>query len=958
MAYIKNIYKFITLWTIFLVFFWISFSNYDIFLNNLKNTGIPIDEILETNQISRYEVTRLLNTVNCEDCVNTPDWMLNQYANSRWLDFSELPWKDFNDIIFEGANYNKQSYYYCVAYVWDNGRMKWYPAWVSPICDGSFCGYRNITIWEFLQVVLNIADQYVYNRYLTNWSKIKIWMDSLKEGTYPYKYLNQNDRELINRYAEEWLSWILPNEESLHTYIKYCMFNNQDCGMQSFGQIKEWYWPIWELNILYDHNIVEYEKFKDGQIHELADGEYVLKTLYALFQIVDCNFDFDYDCDGIPNHIDNCPNHYNPNQTDTDWDGIGDACDDDINGNGKKNPIWIVDDMGKVVLSKWDSKMDLRFLNELNEQNNLGIYIKINQLGSSSPSSVELEAITDGIVNGEIVWDFWDGSQDVWKKVKHTFFKEWIYNIQATALGIKNDAYATHTIVVGKSMLNNHGLQITSNKIAWPLTLEITFNLDVKWDFDMFERSFGDQQNPIIQNINKSITKVFKEQWSYMVTAKWLKNGEVVAVWNIIIAVGTTGEVATKINTNNITPKKEQNVSTTTEIFGFGPHEIKSIERSWGDWYKETTNSLTGEYKYKQAGTYVIVQKIILKNDLELTNFLSLSVRDEKMEHTYSIETIPNKLIFPVFDYVKFEINKKWFLPEWLLLLNSYSNTKTDKIYDNLSQWPKTFEQNYITNWVFFPKSSLFIDECITLESSATIVASNKDICLDAMLNWNINQFHCDMDWDWIPDICDDDIDGDGIPNLIGLIKFELPNCDITEENINMDLLILHNDVCSLDNCPFDPNSTQIDLTNNGRWDQCGYVKDFVDNYQLDSKELTNMQDSDGDWIPDNIDACPLLPETYNGIEDFDGCPEIGIGEFCNFGPISAIGNINNFWGMDIWEDDSFIIEPECFACPCNFSEFANTLNINDSIKAVLRDYNMTTIYNDSIPESIKLYLK
>jgi len=40
---------------------------------------------------------------------------------------------------------------------------------------------------------------------------------------------------------------------------------------------------------------------------------------------------YDSDGDGIDYLIDNCPNTANPNQTDTDNDGIGDACDDDDN---------------------------------------------------------------------------------------------------------------------------------------------------------------------------------------------------------------------------------------------------------------------------------------------------------------------------------------------------------------------------------------------------------------------------------------------------------------------------------------------------------------------------------------------------------------------------------------------------------------------------------------------------
>lgn len=43
-------------------------------------------------------------------------------------------------------------------------------------------------------------------------------------------------------------------------------------------------------------------------------------------------------------------------------------------------------------------------------------------------------------------------------------------------------------------------------------------------------------------------------------------------------------------------------------------------------------------------------------------------------------------------------------------------------------------------------------------------------------------------------------------------------------------------------------------------------------------KVVTTAQapgDWDGDGIPDAADACPARPETFNGFQDQDGCPDI-----------------------------------------------------------------------------------
>jgi len=112
------------------------------------------------------------------------------------------------------------------------------------------------------------------------------------------------------------------------------------------------------------------------------------------------------------------------------------------------------------------------------------------------------------------------------------------------------------------------------------------------------------------------------------------------------------------------------------------------------------------------------------------------------------------------------------------------------------------------------------------------------------------------MDGDGIPDICDNDIDGDGVKNLLGIIKFENPDCSIisdpTHPNMNVDLNILnkhYKHICSLDNAPFDYNPDQLDLNIDGIGDIQSEVRIFQE----------NLLDTDGDGIPDIYDLCPTI---------------------------------------------------------------------------------------------------
>lgn len=103
-----------------------------------------------------------------------------------------------------------------------------------------------------------------------------------------------------------------------------------------------------------------------------------------------CSFNDDYDCDGIPNHEDNCPYSYNPSQKDMDQDGKGDVCDTDIDGDGVSNAANLIDEHGNLnyrVLKQQGSKDPTPFGEHQGDQ----IYnIRIISLSEGIPAMVKL----------------------------------------------------------------------------------------------------------------------------------------------------------------------------------------------------------------------------------------------------------------------------------------------------------------------------------------------------------------------------------------------------------------------------------------------------------------------------------------------------------------------------------------------------------------------------------------
>ena len=72
--------------------------------------------ISSQSTVSRYDLVRLLNTIDCQDCILPSAKTMMAYSGMFWNTFRILPGNYFDDIFATGVFYKNRNYYYCVAY--------------------------------------------------------------------------------------------------------------------------------------------------------------------------------------------------------------------------------------------------------------------------------------------------------------------------------------------------------------------------------------------------------------------------------------------------------------------------------------------------------------------------------------------------------------------------------------------------------------------------------------------------------------------------------------------------------------------------------------------------------------------------------------------------------------------------------------------------------------------------
>jgi hypothetical protein len=62
-------------------------ADYKDFVNELSYINIDTNKLIENQTLTRYELTKLLNAVECKDCINPDSSFLRTYNSDYWSNF-------------------------------------------------------------------------------------------------------------------------------------------------------------------------------------------------------------------------------------------------------------------------------------------------------------------------------------------------------------------------------------------------------------------------------------------------------------------------------------------------------------------------------------------------------------------------------------------------------------------------------------------------------------------------------------------------------------------------------------------------------------------------------------------------------------------------------------------------------------------------------------------------------
>lgn len=821
------------------------------FLSSIQSQGINTTNLTTSNAISRYDTVRLLSSVECIDCLNPPQWMKDRYT-LQWLkNFAAFPSNNFDDLSHPVTRYKSLNYYYCAAYAGDQWYVNWYPRTTSPYCPGKFCWVANTSMSELIQIIFNITAKYSTINYNVDRSSIQSWAGKLIPSDQA-RVFDLDDLATIKRSVDTCGQGKCTTltQAQLTAYAKYCTYNLAACGFTPFAWAVEKVWPVAQLNILTKEWILTRTQADEISrvTTKLAPGSQIIDIFQKINEKTQCTFDDDYDDDTIPNPEDNCPYTPNVSQIDTDGWWIGDVCDCDIDNDTIINGLRVVDDLWNIIGTNLnnttvcgddndddpdgdpdpeDDPDNCIFIPNTNQEdlnNNwigdrcedpdlLGLWIDNNARCAYAPATVSFACTYTGNI-GEISWRFGEAWTANGCNVSYRYTNAWDYVISATAN--KWVKASTTVKVIGEEWQQWLSLSTTTPVVSVGQAITITPQSIGTIDSIEYISSLG----RVTKAPWKSVVFTGATAGTYSITAKAYRGTTLVAAAQIIVAVQTSTQRTASATLTPATLSASANTPLrfTTTLAGITSRNITSIKRDFGDGTSTINNSLSLTKIYLTGGPKVITQTITLDDNTTIITMATVTIwwTSDQCLASYMSAT---PLVQDVGKAVVYQINLLNLWPDQITKITCDYGDGNIKVYRDNIQANLTQPHVYLTAGRYTAQCTLTLDDGLILPNSATVTVIWRDRCRDS------SQYKCDMDRDTIPDICDEDIDGDGTNNLMNLILYERPNCIIDDDNTNLPLKQYeHQQAASgvnLDNCPFTVNIDQADDNRDGYGNIC-----------------------------------------------------------------------------------------------------------------------------------------
>jgi len=201
------------------------------------------------------------------------------------------------------------------------------------------------------------------------------------------------------------------------------------------------------------------------------------------------------------------------------------------------------------------------------------------------------------------------------------------------------------------------------------------------------------------------------------------------------------------------------------------------------------------DHTYTIEGKKAVYQTIHLTNGKSIFTLITLYVVAPHMFDSFALQFIPSSLSlqsYKQFDLVTSLIGSA---PKNMLFLGQrYGDNQHSFDSSSLPRLPFSTKYTYTYGAMYTPSTIATRDVCTQLQAHATLsIPKQEDFCLHLLLTQGFSEYP-DMDKDGVPDICDTDIDGDGIPNLLGIIlpQSAKQNNYTTLSTLNMNILQEH----------------------------------------------------------------------------------------------------------------------------------------------------------------------